>query len=463
MQIFLQILYQPEGTAIFKLAEDQDQVPSTGNFLSLDIDEGYRNVPSDWYLLLTGAASRIMKGANGDERNRGLGLLDSKASALTYEEVSRITSSYSLGDYCSRLGLANNIPNCSYNDLESSFYTPSPPHNESGCWELSDEVLRIPIQAVTNRDCTEKLGRGSNGFVHRAFIKLRDSTLCAVAVKTAKCQYPQRDESNISCLHSDAVRKNGQFQASCELMGALLYISSRKAHLELPGLLPTWGVIQNNSTILGTVMPVIDFKTLQDLWRIKGSLSESVLGVAKLMLPVAEALSFVEQIGFSFQDIHEKNIGISNDSAFAFDNTYLSMIEANSCGIACNFCSEELIVRHRRQEAFTTSMIRRKDCHRLLYIICETLKHSNPTLPLYNESLYAALDFKQYSGTECTMVDIAEILRNYIHERAEVGADRETHEKAYVQPQYPCYPKSQNSTKGFFFVKIPKTAGTTVA
>jgi hypothetical protein len=49
-----------EGTAIFKLAENEKQIPTTGKFVTLDID-GYK-LPSDWYLRLTGEATKMLRG-----------------------------------------------------------------------------------------------------------------------------------------------------------------------------------------------------------------------------------------------------------------------------------------------------------------------------------------------------------------------------------------------------------------
>jgi hypothetical protein len=48
-----------EGTAMFKIAENASQVPTTGKFLTLNADG--ENLPSDWYLRLMGEASRMMK------------------------------------------------------------------------------------------------------------------------------------------------------------------------------------------------------------------------------------------------------------------------------------------------------------------------------------------------------------------------------------------------------------------
>ncbi|MDA3824123.1 MAG: T9SS type A sorting domain-containing protein [Bacteroidales bacterium] len=49
-----------EGTAIFKTTENASQIPTTGTFLTLDADG--LDLPSDWYLRLTGEASKMLRG-----------------------------------------------------------------------------------------------------------------------------------------------------------------------------------------------------------------------------------------------------------------------------------------------------------------------------------------------------------------------------------------------------------------
>ncbi len=49
-----------EGTAIYKVAENAGQTPTTGKFVTLDID-GY-TLPSDWYLRLSGEGTRMLRG-----------------------------------------------------------------------------------------------------------------------------------------------------------------------------------------------------------------------------------------------------------------------------------------------------------------------------------------------------------------------------------------------------------------
>jgi hypothetical protein len=52
-----------EGTAIFKIAENASQTPTTGEFVTLDADG--QDLPSDWYLRLTGEASKMLRGEIG--------------------------------------------------------------------------------------------------------------------------------------------------------------------------------------------------------------------------------------------------------------------------------------------------------------------------------------------------------------------------------------------------------------
>ncbi len=49
-----------EATAMFKLAENAGQTPTTGRFLTLDADG--EALPSDWYLQLMGAATKMQRG-----------------------------------------------------------------------------------------------------------------------------------------------------------------------------------------------------------------------------------------------------------------------------------------------------------------------------------------------------------------------------------------------------------------
>jgi hypothetical protein len=48
-----------EATAIYKVAENDNQTPTTGRFATLDQDG--ENLPSDWYLRLTGEAAKMLR------------------------------------------------------------------------------------------------------------------------------------------------------------------------------------------------------------------------------------------------------------------------------------------------------------------------------------------------------------------------------------------------------------------
>ena len=52
-----------EGTAIYKVAENDSQTPTTGQFVTLDEDG--EDLPSDWYLRLTGEAAKMLRNQIG--------------------------------------------------------------------------------------------------------------------------------------------------------------------------------------------------------------------------------------------------------------------------------------------------------------------------------------------------------------------------------------------------------------
>ena len=49
-----------EGTAMFKLAPTDAQLPAQGSFVPLNIDG--EALPSDWYLRLAGEGSKMLRG-----------------------------------------------------------------------------------------------------------------------------------------------------------------------------------------------------------------------------------------------------------------------------------------------------------------------------------------------------------------------------------------------------------------
>ena len=57
-----------EGTAMFKLAPSAAELPVQGTFVPLNIDG--TELPSDWYLRLGGAATRMLRGDSAVSRSR---------------------------------------------------------------------------------------------------------------------------------------------------------------------------------------------------------------------------------------------------------------------------------------------------------------------------------------------------------------------------------------------------------
>jgi hypothetical protein len=316
-------------------------------------------------------------------------------------------------------------PQCSYELLYKAFRhrtdtmkksddeeaTEQPPRD---CWRPEDEVLQIPVDAILNRHEMDGIGAGSKGGVYQAIIQLdeTDSTeVCIAALKTEECRPMERgtlreeknnDDDWISCVDPSA-RSWDESDMNKEFMGAFVFVAARKAGImELPGIIPTWGLVvnkENPSTIVGanivypsvvgTIMPLKKFKTFTDLAEedpydhystmttTTRVLPKDSVGFAKIMLPAAEALLFMKRLGMSFQDIRAKNIGVSTtidknqegNSAFVYDNTFLSFLEGATCSLdgdylseGCNFCNKESLTQQHRYEGTTRESIVSSDC-----------------------------------------------------------------------------------------------------
>eukprot|EP00957_Ditylum_brightwellii_P084015 6386687-Ditylum_brightwellii.AAC.1 len=141
-----------------------------------------------------------------------------------------------------------------------------------------------------------------------------------------------------------------------------------------------------------------------------------------MMFSAAEALLFTEKLGLSFQDIHFKNIGISQDSdhAFLYDNTYLSLIDkSDQCALpsphkggSCRFCRRDLRLDYRRPH-YTDYIVRHRDCIKFTQTIISLLPHQadfQETLALFKD-----LDLLLYSGRECRMTDVWKALKNTLN------------------------------------------------
>jgi hypothetical protein len=140
-------------------------------------------------------------------------------------------------------------------------------------------------------------------------------------------------------------------------------------------------------------------------------------------------------------------------------------VEGDSCSlkgeleVACHFCKDDTFTRQHRQAAFTKNMIRRKDCNNLVFMILDRglLRNEDASQTSAGEQMHTELDHMLYGSDFCRMEDLAETLRSYV--RADVPFRIY---ESWMLP-FPCYPSSKETTRGFFYVKVPKTASTTVA
>eukprot|EP00978_Attheya_sp_CCMP212_P004237 scaffold9310_cov51-Attheya_sp.AAC.1 len=188
-----------------------------------------------------------------------------------------------------------------------------------------------------------------------------------------------------SCIHPHSVpltpRRNtnngdnggngggGGSSMAGEWMGAFLWIAMRKAGIEFPSLIPTWGVVvmmddPTNDTnghltnykeqfqpktmvgtingtdhhsflqnkMVGVVMPLVEFETIKDMTEQEQEpimdrhydrplLPTTPVGLARMMVPTVETLLFVEQMGMSFQDLMPQNIGVPTTTTTSITTT----------------------------------------------------------------------------------------------------------------------------------------------
>ena len=166
--------------------------------------------------------------------------------------------------------LLSQIAPCSFEQLYAAF----PPNktgtlNEQQCWKLADEIVRVPVDSVRNRNALIPLGSGMLGGVHKAVIDLARSSSrleeedekndgldnlhqsCTVAVKTDHCHgsfpYLLNWQRERSCLEEQAYFWSTRSYLGAEYTGALIWYAQWKSSSYVEGLLPTWGVLVDPS------------------------------------------------------------------------------------------------------------------------------------------------------------------------------------------------------------------------
>lgn len=351
--------------------------------------------------------------------------------------------------YQRRLEMSVAFDPCTYRQLEQAFrnrtqYTTLPSSRNSSvseqqCWRLQDEVLRVPVDAITNRDSLRKLGGGAYGSVSKAVVRLNEKEQCIVAVKTDQCFQAWTNpfkKGRVSCISPYAynIRRTS---LGAEYTGALVFAASQKVSLDddtLSGFLPTWGVLQDrhptpswtifpgessmynthvtDPLVKGVIMPLRKFEDFRELTTDERTgIATDAGAVAKIMLPAAKALEFISGLGAAFGDICDKNIGLVSPKngppyAMLYDNSKFTLEGegSNNCTLegqlkeACNFCMEESFPRSHEA-------IRNNDARRFRGQIKDLLEYNQD--PESGRELKVALD-------KCgTIHDVVETLQDF--------------------------------------------------
>lgn len=268
-------------------------------------------------------------------------------------------------------------PDCTFNDLHETFARPTSKSNgEENCWSLQEEILRIPYQSILNRNHMPRLGAGYKGGVHKARILLNGSRTCWAAVKSDHChtlmQNPFFDRTGVPCIADYTYLWNDASYLGGEYTGAMLHYAAMRHNLTLSGFLPTYAVIVGtplysrlarsglngsphvDPSILGAVMPLQSFTPLADI-STGHEIHRNSTTFSRTMLPAAEAMAFSHDMGFVWQDIIDRNIGIrsSDHLAMLYDNTYFSHLA--TCRTFCDFCADGAVSKFRRQRSLLSS------------------------------------------------------------------------------------------------------------
>ena len=382
------------------------------------------------------------------------------------------------------------IPRCTYSMIHSAhcFYQASNislQRSHRDCFDVDDAIPKLPFHSVINRENMRFLGRGSTGIVSEGIISIPSSEgerFCSCAIKSDKCYKRGTRGARrelINCLHPDAILvPQGESRMVAEYLGALVFAESQKAGKNIDGMIPTWGVIDSPHTLneppspVAVLMPLLDFVSLIEISEpgTDDRIPTSDEGIARWMLPAIEALSFLETLGLSHQDIKEKNIAVPSEPspeahALLYDNSYLSFVAGERCFLdqfghkPCTFSSTKMLEPTHRPSFLTGEMIRRyvrtalcmcRFGSHLLPSHCFILYHRREidnTLgllleifklnPEHQESseLSRKLYTLHYSGQNITMSDISRVL----------------------QDATPSYDRDIDLSEGQFFCKDAKT------
>ena len=270
------------------------------------------------------------------------------------------------------------VPDCTFQDLlqfkkQTNTTTNTPKSTTENGWKLQEEIIRVPADAIFNREHLPTLGTckgpaaGVLGSVHKAVIKLpsqkqqqRKHAFCKAVLKTDKCysilpleftaeEVCDKSGKNCVCVsktaHSCLDPKAGwNFVTNTrgEYLGALPWYAQVKTGNYQKGLLPTYAIVEAKDrplrqwvpefilrwfvsywvpphpdrSVMGILMPLLKFQDLESLFQKKIEKDPKELKqftglkIAKLMVSATEGLVYIHRMGLVYQDILPKNIGI---------------------------------------------------------------------------------------------------------------------------------------------------------
>lgn len=272
-----------------------------------------------------------------------------------------------------RIPIDENAEPCTYDQLYETFGSAPVISNVDQCWKLSDRILRVSRSEILNFHNLIPLGHGNQSGVFKIFLELSNGKQCVAVYKTdlrnaGLCQdawhHPFENWGHTkSCI--SAYMRPRKTTMPAEFTGALVFLAQQDANLDLPGLVPTWAIVpeimrlkntrrflrwrHSSEKILGIIEPYLPIKRLVD---VQAKVATSVINVERVMLPAAEGVAFINELGFAHQDIlisGFKNVGFIENSkneslAVVFDYGYIALdgkSEDCSLGRACDYCVEE--------------------------------------------------------------------------------------------------------------------------
>jgi len=277
---------------------------------------------------------------------------------------------------------------CTFHQLQQAFTKKSwrkalPSHRQSNdgkitfnsqSWSLlEDEILRIPVSAISNHDNLEPLiGSGCHlgDVYYKAILKLplpSSSIHCSVALQADLCDSGsamRSREYDEQCPHDclDGISLENKIFSTDRTSivasyytNAVVHLAQQKKSDENFGLWPTWAIVVQDDTklpgigevgdVFGAVLPLWNFSYFHT-WNGRKCVMSST-AVAKLMLPALHGLTFLTadlKLPIEEEALTVKNVGVTvsdNPQAFLLgESLIMAPKDMTHDNTSCRFCGE---------------------------------------------------------------------------------------------------------------------------